>query len=144
MIERAEATWRGGLQFSSRSGSGHEVAMDGQMEGALGARPKEMVLSALLGCTGMDVAAIMAKMQKPPKQLRLEAEAESEDAHPKVFTQIRLTYRAEGEDGDQAGFVRAVELSYTKYCPVAAMLKAASRLSYQAYWNGRLVASDGA
>ncbi len=144
MSERAAATWQEGLRFSARTGSGHEITMDGPREDGAGGRPKEIVLVALAGCTGMDVAAIMAKGPRPPSRLEVLAEADDQESHPKVFTHIRLTYLGEGEEASLAAFQRAVELSFAKYCPVAAMLKRAAEVSYEAYWNGQLAGKAGA
>ena len=118
--------------------------MDGPREGGAGGRPKEVLLAALAGCTGMDVAAIMAKGPHPPSRLAVRAEALDQESHPKVFTTIRLTYLGEGEEAALAAFQRAVDLSFVKYCPVAAMLKRAAAVSYEAYWNGQLAGKAGA
>ena len=141
MGEQALAVWEQGLRFDGQSGSGHQVAMDGALEDGKGARPKELILVALAGCTGMDVAAIMQKMGKTMARFEMSAEGDVTESHPRVFTAIRLRYRGTGEDGAAANFVRAAELSFTKYCPVAAMLKQVAEVSYEVYWNDQLIAS---
>ncbi|MHB1505544.1 MAG: OsmC family protein [Sulfobacillus sp.] len=140
-MEQASALWEQGLRFSGRSGSGHQVAMDGVLDDGHGARPKELILVALTGCTGMDVAAIMQKMGKRLDRFEMTAEGDAAESHPKVFTAIRLSYRGSGDAESQANFIRAAELSFSKYCPVAAMLKPVARVSYAVYWNEQLVAS---
>lgn len=141
MAEQATAVWEFGMRFSGHSGSGHQVAMDGVFEHSQGARPKELILVALTGCTGMDVASIMEKMGKALSHFEMAADGDVAESHPRVFTAIRLSYRGTGDPGAEANFIRAAELSFTKYCPVAAMLKQVARVSYEVYWNDRLVAS---
>lgn len=138
-MEQASALWEQGLRFAGRSGSGHQVAMDGVLEDGHGARPKELILVALTGCTGMDVAAIMQKMGKRLDRFEMTAEGDTAESHPKVFTAIRLSYRGTGDEGALPHFMRAAELSFSKYCPVAAMLKPVAKVSYTVYWNEQLV-----
>ena len=54
-----------GLTFVGKGKTNHWVVMDGQSElggSEAGARPMELVLVALGGCTGMDVVSILRKM----------------------------------------------------------------------------------
>jgi putative redox protein len=95
----------------------------GGTEGA--AKPKELFLMALAGCTGMDVASILSKMRVRLDDFELWIDAEEAEEHPKVFTKIRLEYRFFGKEIDTDKVEQAIELSATKYCAVSAMLKKA-------------------
>lgn len=142
MTKVATATWREGLHFSATLPSGVSMEM-GSDNDSVGPRPKELLLGALLGCTGMDVVAIMEKMRAPFDGLNLKAEAEEHGSHPKVFDVIKVTYSLDGPESSSDAFERAVELSWTKYCPVAATLKTAGSLSYRTEVNG-VVGKEGA
>jgi putative redox protein len=87
-----------------------------------GPRPKALVLSALAGCTGMDVASILGKMKMPYDSFAVEVDAEQTDEHPKVYKKITLRYIFTGSDLDRSKIEKAVNLSETKYCGVSAML----------------------
>ncbi|MBN2789330.1 MAG: OsmC family protein [Candidatus Delongbacteria bacterium] len=102
-----------------------------------GPTPKGLLLSGLVGCTGMDVASILRKMKIEYSKLELSAETELTEEHPKVFKEITITYYLEGDTGlDRAKIRRAVELSMTKYCGVTEMLKKNSDINYSIYLNG--------
>ncbi len=123
---QAIVRWMDGLTFLGKADSSHWVVMDtskisGGSEGA--PTPMEMVLFALGGCTGMDVVSILAKMRVPFKKFEIVLDTDRSDAHPKVFTQIRLEYRIYGEGIDPEKVQKAIALSQEKYCSVAGMLK---------------------
>jgi putative redox protein len=49
-----------GLRLTALTGSGHTLFMD-SAEGDSGARPAELLMLALAGCTAMDVVSILRK-----------------------------------------------------------------------------------
>lgn len=125
--------WMGGMAFEIEQ-DGHLFVLDasGDLGGAgAGPRPKGLLLSGLIGCTGMDVVAILGKMRVGGYRLRLEASAEMTEDHPIVFRSIRLRYVFGGSDLPRDKIARAVELSQERYCGVSAMLKAAAPLEYE-------------
>jgi putative redox protein len=122
-----------GVTFAAKADSGHWVMMDGPQEfggSNAGTRPKELLLMALGGCTGSDVASILAKKRTPLKGFQIEIRAESREEHPQVFTDIHLEYVFFGNGLKKEDIERAIELSTTKYCSVSAMLKAAVHLTH--------------
>lgn len=124
MSESAVAHYSGaGLRFTGMSGSGHEVVIDNR-EGDGGPRPTEMVLLGQAACTGMDVVSILKKKRQEVTDYRVSVSAEERDGHPDYFTRIDVVHMIEGPAIDEAAVRRAIELSATKYCPVAAMLSA--------------------
>ena len=64
------------------------------------------------------------------ESFNLEAKAESSEEHPKVYTEIHLTYRFKGENLPMDKLEKAVSLSQEKYCGVSAMLKKAAPVTY--------------
>lgn len=119
--------WDGHMGFLANGDSGHVVKIDVAVEvGGLdeAARPMELVLHGLGGCTGADVVSILGKMQVDFSKMEISIDAERADEHPKRFTKIVLTYRFWGSAIDPEKVKRAIELSQTKYCSVAASLNA--------------------
>lgn len=115
-----------GITFAGRSGSNHWVVMDGPPElggSDAGTRPKELILLALGGCTGSDVVSILQKKRVRLGGFEVRLTAEQADGHPQVFTQIHVEYVFHGKNIRPQDVERAIELSETKYCPVAAMLR---------------------
>lgn len=110
-----------GMQFIGQGESKHEVHMDAsQKVGGIdsAARPLEVMLCALGGCTGMDVVSILRKMKTEPRSLQIEITDERAPEYPKVFTKLHLTYRVTGAV-PQDNLNKAIDLSLSKYCPIA-------------------------
>jgi putative redox protein len=96
-----------------------------------GPKPKGLMLTALAGCTAMDVISILRKMKIEPESFSVETEADLTDDHPKVFKAIRIVYRLRGKGIERSKVEKAVELSQEKYCGVSAMLKMAAPIEYE-------------
>lgn len=105
-----------------------------------GPSPKGLLLSSLIGCTGIDVAMILAKMRVSYDDLEITAETELTDEDPKVFKEIILSYHVTGgNQGDIKKIKKAVSLSMEKYCGVSAMLEKHSKIVSNIYLNGELI-----
>jgi putative redox protein len=88
---KARIQWAGEAMFLGESGSGHVVVMDGAPESGgrnLGARPMEMVLIGLGGCSNFDVVSILKKARQPIESCEAFLEAERATEDPKVFTKM--------------------------------------------------------
>ncbi len=125
---QAQVTLVEGMQFLAETESGHALVIDSgnpDLGGKdTGPRPMELVLTALCGCTAMDVISILRKMRQPVRRFRVRAEARQRPDHPHVFTHVKVIYEVEGEV-DEKKVRKAVDLSQSRYCPVAATLRAA-------------------
>jgi putative redox protein len=121
----------GGMAFRGSGASGHDVVMDASRDVGgedAAARPVEVLLCALGGCTGMDVVSVLRKMKTEPAGLRIEIEDKRAPEYPKVITEIHLTYVIEG-DVPEENAAKAVDLSLTKYCPIANTLAGVARIT---------------
>lgn len=133
-----------GVTFFGKTDSNHWVAMDGPTEfggSDAGTRPKELVLLALGGCAGSDVAAILRKKRVPLAGFELRLTAEVADEHPQVFTKIHVEYVFYGTGIKTGDVERAIELSETKYCSVSAMLRATVAITHSYRIEPSLVAA---
>jgi len=122
-----------GITFAGTADSKHWVVMDGPEEfggTAAAARPKELVLLGLAGCTASDVVSILRKKRAPLEQLEIRLTAEEADEHPHVYTSIHVEYVCRGDGLRPEHVERAIELSETKYCSVSAMLRPAVRITH--------------
>lgn len=123
-IKTSTAVYEGtGLRFTVQTGSGHEIVLD-NAEGNAGPRPIEMLLAGQVGCTGMDVISILQKKRVMVTRYEVSVSAEQRDGQPAVFTRADVVHLVQGPALDEASVRRAIELSATKYCSVAAMLSA--------------------
>lgn len=124
--------WTGQMAFSGITASGHEIKMDaseavgGQNSGA---RPMEILLNAVAGCTGIDIILILKKMRLEPSKFNMEISGNRAEEEPKRFTNIHIHYALEGELPEDK-VVRAIQLSKEKYCSVSHTLNAEITASF--------------
>lgn len=117
--------WVDNMTMTGESGSGHTVVMDGAIELGgknLGARPMEMLLLGMGGCTLIDVVSTLAKMRQSISQCSVQIKAERATEHPKVFTSIELHFVIKGTDLNPTKIAKAIDLSAQKYCSASIML----------------------
>ena len=122
-----------GFNFAVETGSGHQVLMDGAPEHGgqdRGARPMEMILVGLAGCSAFDVVLILRKARQAVSDCRIEIEAERADKEPKVFTRINMKFKVYGEKLKDQAVARAIKLSAEKYCSVSIMLAKTAEISH--------------
>ena len=122
---KARVKWLDHMSFVGETGSGHSVVMDGAPDSGgrnLAARPMEMVLIGMGGCTAFDVVMILQRARQPITDCVVEIEAERAEEVPKVFTKIHAHYIIKGKGLSEKQVEKAVKLSAEKYCSVSIML----------------------
>jgi len=87
-----------------------------------GARPMEMMLIGMGGCSSFDVVHILKKSRQDVTDCVAEIEAERADAVPSVFTKIHLHFVVTGNNLKESMVSNAVKLSAEKYCSASIML----------------------
>jgi len=130
---KVTTNWVDALAFDATSDNEHTVRLDTTKDGGgldSGMSPKKMILSALCGCSGMDVVDILNKMKVPFSLLQITAEAEQTDDQPKVFKSIDMVYSCKVDKENEDKLKRAVSLSHEKYCGVSAMLVKHCSINY--------------
>ena len=113
---------------------GQEVIMDaGEQVGGedRGPRPKPLMLTALAGCTGMDVVSILKKMKIEVDDFNIIVQGELTEEHPKHYKKIHIIYEFKGKDLPLKKLEKAVSLSEEKYCGVSAVYKKAMELTWE-------------
>lgn len=113
--------------------SGHSVVMDRSPDAGgknLGARPMEMMLLSLGGCTLIDVILILRKSRQNFSDIRIEIDAERADEIPQVFTKIHLHFVVIADDIDASRVERAINLSAEKYCSASRMLESIAEITH--------------
>jgi len=125
--------WRDDLIFTGYSNNGHSIPLDAaRVAGGhdAGASPMELLLTALGGCTGMDVISILGKKQQDVTGFEVQVEGVRADEHPRVYTGIWVKFIVTGHGVDAKAVERAIELSRDKYCGVAATLRHTAQIHY--------------
>jgi putative redox protein len=127
----ANITWVEDMQFVAKGDSGHAIVMDSSEEVGghdTGARPMEVLLMGILGCTAMDVISILKKKRQPITGLKIFATGDRNAEHPKYYTKIHLEYVASG-DVDLEALDRSAQLSEDKYCSAIATVRGKAEIT---------------
>lgn len=133
MKETITTKWLSDLAFEAEV-DGHKIYMDSSMEHGgknTGPRPKPLMMVALAGCTGMDVAAILKKMRVEYEEFSVDVEGNITEEHPKRFKEMKIIYRLKGKNINRELLEKAVNLSTTRYCGVSANYSQAFPISYE-------------
>jgi len=138
MVLRARLSDVQGMHFVATTASGHTVEMDAAPDHGgsdRAARPVELPVVGLAGCTGMDVVSILRRMRQEATRFEVEVEGKRADEHPRRWLELTVIFHVEGRV-EQEKLVRAIELSRTRYCSVAATLAPGVALHYRCVLNG--------
>jgi putative redox protein len=123
--------WIEGMSFESEV-NGHKIILDASTEGGgenKGPRPKLLMLTALGGCTGMDVISILRKMRVEVEDFKVVVEGDVTEEHPKYFYKMHVIYEFTGKNLPLDKLQKAVSLSEERYCGVSALYKKAIELT---------------
>lgn len=137
--------WVDHMSFVAESGSGHSVMMDGPPDSGgrdLAARPMEMVLMGLGGCSSYDMVSMLKKARQPLESLEVYIEAARIDAVPAVFGTIHIRFVVKGEGMSAKQVKRAADLSVEKYCSVSKMLEKTATITHSLELNGKEINAD--
>ena len=95
-----------------------------------GARPMEMLLMGLAGCSAIDVILILKKQKQVIEDFRMKVDGLREkEATPSPFKKIHITYLLKGQlDADKVK--RAIDLSMDKYCSATAQFRPSTEITY--------------
>jgi putative redox protein len=130
------ATWTSptGSQCVATGSGGHSVVMDapnGRAEWA-GFKPSELLLAALLGCTGVDFNSILAKQRQVVTAISAEAHGEQDQDPPWAYRHIDVVFTVQGPNLDQRAVDRALTLAFEGYCSVGATLAGTASITHRA------------
>src|SRR5215203_4281395 len=100
MAHMIESQWMGKMQFNALV-NGHTIVMDapervgGEDNGPI---PKPFVLTALSGCTGMDIIAILRKEKITLDDITIKVTGELTKQQPVQYASIHVLYDFKGND----------------------------------------------
>jgi putative redox protein len=103
--------------------TGHAIPIDVRGERSNASGPLELLLVALGGCTGADVISVLQKKRQHVTDYKIEVRGERRDEYPRNFTKMEVRHILRGRAISADAVAKAIELSVTKYCSVAATLR---------------------
>lgn len=144
MHHETDSQWMGKMQFNTLI-NGQTIVMDaperagGENNGPI---PKPLVLTALSGCTGMDVIALLRKAQTELDNFDIKVRGELSKGQPMEYTAIHLSYLFQGPLSSCDAALNAVTQSQEKICGVSSMLKKIMPVTWDVSYNGVMVFSN--
>lgn len=95
-----------------------------------GARPMELLLMGLAGCSAIDVILILKKQKQVVDDFRMTVDGLREkDVIPSPFKKIHITYLLKGQLNAEK-VKRAIDLSMDKYCSATAQFRPTTEITY--------------
>jgi putative redox protein len=96
----------------------------------LGMRPMQVLLSALGGCSSIDVISILKKQRQPLQDINITVTGEREKGTvPSLFVEAHIHFTLFG-NLDREKVASAVSLSVEKYCSVAKTMEHKARITH--------------
>jgi putative redox protein len=120
---KATIHYAGNDLFVGISPSGHAMTLDVNHDRASAPTPVELLLIALGSCTAVDVIGVLEKKRERVSDYKVEVRGERRDDHPRSYKRMEVKHIVRGKNVSPKSVARAIELSETKYCSVAATLR---------------------
>ncbi len=130
------------LKLEATNENGNLVTMDGSeaIGGSnLGFRPMQLLLSAIGGCSAIDVISILKKQKQIITDFEIEVEGDRQKIEEfSLWKTITLHFKISGEvDFEKAD--KAIKLSLNKYCSVSKTLEPTATVNYKLTVNNTLI-----
>ena len=138
MINHITTRWLGDMKFESTNPSGNNLFIEAtpeNVEQAEGYRPKALMLSALAGCSGLDVASLIKKMKLDVADFKIDIDANLTEEHPKHYNKVAMHFHFYGSDLNEKKLQKAVDLSVEKYCGVMEMFRQFAKLKVETHFH---------
>jgi len=124
-LHHVTTKWDKGMHFESLANE-HIVHLDKLAKHGgedKGPRPKQLILTAIGGCTGMELISILNKMRLKIDSLEIDVTGELTEEQPKIYKLIHVIYKLKISIPDKEKIERAIALVQEKYCGVLAMVR---------------------
>ena len=119
VITKTRAVWRGAHRFDAGP-EGRTAPVDADSKTAPG--PVETLLNALATCSAVDVLDVLTKRRTPAERLTVNVTATRRTEAPRRVERLDVEFVIDGAGIQAEQAERAIQLSFEKYCTVAASL----------------------
>lgn len=122
VITTSRAVWRGDRSFEAGPAGRTHIIDAGDPQVAPG--PVETLLNAVATCSSLDVIDILAKRRTPVERLAVLVSAGRRSDFPRRVERLDMEFQIDGAGIEREHAERAIQLSFERYCSVAASLGA--------------------
>jgi len=119
VVTKTRAVWLGEHRFDAGP-EGRTAPVDADSKTAPG--PVETLLNALATCSAVDVLDVLAKRRTPAQRLVVNVTATRRTEAPRRVERLDVEFAIDGAGILVEHAERAIQLSFEKYCTVAASL----------------------
>ena len=119
----ATVRYAGDEMFIGTAPSGFAQVIDTKGDRHAAPTPMEMLLISVAACTAADVISILLKKRQDVTEYIVEISGDRREDHPRAFTRFHVNHIVHGRSVSEVAVARAIELSDTKYCSVAATVR---------------------
>jgi putative redox protein len=119
VVSSTAVVWRGDKSFDAGP-AGRTHLIDAGAKAAPG--PVETLLNAIASCSGIDVLDIIAKRKTPVERMSVVVSAVRRAEFPRRVEKLDMEFIIDGVGIEREHAERAIQLSFEKYCSVAASL----------------------
>jgi len=128
------------FHFEAKGASRVPIHIDTTLDGpSKGASPMELLLMGIAGCNAIDVVNILNKQKQEISSYKIEVEGNRKKVEAAMpFESAHLNIFLEGNI-DPKKALRAVNLSFQKYCSVSITIGENMNITYTVYVNGEEV-----
>ena len=121
------------FHFAAANENGNTVHIDASPDiGGTnqGMRPMQMLLSAMGGCSAIDIINILKKQKQGLRDMKITVTGERQkDVIPSLFESVHAHYKFYGKlDKDKVD--KAISLSINKYCSVSRTIEKTAKITY--------------
>ncbi|MBW3570778.1 MAG: OsmC family protein [Gemmatimonadetes bacterium] len=123
-----QVEWEGGMRWRGGPANGPALLVDGERQAA--PSPVDALVVSIASCSAIDVVDYLEKRRTPPSSASVSVRFSRAAEHPRRLTDLHLAYRV-ATDSPREHVERAVQLSFDKYCSVAASLAPDIRFGWE-------------
>jgi putative redox protein len=124
--------------MEAKNEEGNSILMDGSLAiggSNKGMRPTQLLLSAVGGCSAIDIISILKKQKQEIESFEIVVDGEKESVQEySLFRKIHIRYILKGKI-DKEKAERAAQLSIDKYCSVSKTLEPTAEITYSVHVN---------
>jgi putative redox protein len=126
---KATIQYAGDEFFVATAQSNNSITIDIKSERRSAPTPLDLLLVSVAACTASDVVSILEKKRQNVTDYKVEVEGERREDFPRAFTKFHIHHIVYGRDVSEQAVARAIELSDTKYCSVAATVRPTAEIT---------------
>ena len=130
---KTKIEWQKGVHFIANTERGNKIKMNGPVDSGgenNGARPTELLISGMGGCTAFDVMSIAKQKNIKILSFEIDIDASRTETKPSLINKIHLTYKIKSENTNKEDLEKIIKISLKKQCSCCIIIGKSVDISY--------------